>query len=77
MLTVVPATKLVPVMVIGVSGDPPTMAFGVSEAMMGPRTLNELAAEEMAVEFFTVTATAPAVASCVLVTAAVIEVALT
>ena len=77
MLTVVPAMKLVPAITIGVSGDPPTMAFGVSEAMMGPRTVNELAAEERAAEFFTDTPTAPAVASCVLVTAAVMEVALT
>jgi hypothetical protein len=59
-----------------VSADPAATEVGVSEVIAGPFTLNELAAEDDVLEFFTVTLTVPAAASWVLVTAAVSEVAL-
>jgi hypothetical protein len=74
--TVEPATKLVPVTVSVSAAPPATAAEGTSDAMAGPLTRNELAEEEAALEFWTVTLCGPAEASCVPVTAAVSDVAL-
>jgi hypothetical protein len=73
---VVPAIKFVPVIVIVVSGDPAATEFGLIDPIAGAATLNTLLADEDVLVFFTVTLKDPAAASCVLVTAAVSDVAL-
>jgi len=74
--TVEPATKFIPV-TASVKGAPPAaVEAGDSDVMVGPSIVNVLAEEEAALEFWTATAGDPADASCVLVTAAVREVAL-
>jgi hypothetical protein len=73
---VVPAMKFVPVTVMVVSGDPAGTALGLRELIVGPLTLKALAGEDDVLVFFTVTLNEPEAASCVLVTAAVSEVAL-
>jgi hypothetical protein len=75
--TVEPLRKFVPVTVIVKPDDPAMPVAGLSEVSVGPFTWNVLAAEDEVLVFFTVTLTGPAEASCVLVTAAVSEVALT
>jgi hypothetical protein len=60
---VVPATKLVPVIVIVVSGDPAGRAFGLIDVIVGPLTLNVLAVEDAVLVFFTVTLIDPVAAS--------------
>jgi hypothetical protein len=62
---------------VSVKGAPPAaIEAGNSDVIVGPSIVNILAEEEAALEFWTVTAGDPARASCVLVTAAVREVAL-
>jgi hypothetical protein len=73
---VVPAMKLVPVIVIVVSGEPAATALGLIDVIVPAFTLNALAAEDDVLLFFTVTLNEPAAASWVLVTAAVNDVAL-
>jgi hypothetical protein len=73
---VVPATKLVPVIVMTVSGAPAEAVFGLIDVIAGPFTLKALAAEDDVLVFLTVTLNEPEAASCVLVTAAVSDVAL-
>jgi len=68
--------KPAPVTVTGVADDPAASEVGLSDAMVGPTTVNVVADEETALEFQTVTFDDPAEASWVLVTAAVSEVAL-
>ena len=70
--------KFAPVTVI-VAGVvvPAAIEVGLSDAIVGPVTLNVLAGEEAALEFLTVTFGDPAVVSWVLVTVAESEVALT
>jgi hypothetical protein len=60
---VVPAIKLVPVIVIVVSGEPAGAAFGLIEVIVGPLTLKTLAAEDDVLVFFTVTLNEPDAAS--------------
>jgi hypothetical protein len=75
-ITVEPATKFVPV-TVSVKGAPPATAEGgLSDAMVGPLTVNALAEEEAALVFWTVTFGDPAEVTWALATAAVSEVAL-
>ena len=73
---VVPAMKLVPVMVMVVLGEPAAIVLGLIEEIAGPFTVNALAVDEEVLVFLTVTFSDPEAASCALVTAAVSEVAL-
>lgn len=75
LVSVVPAMKLVPAMVMVVSPDPAMIEDGVSELILGPLTVNTLAAEAAALVFFTTTFSAPAVAIAVAGTVTVIDVA--
>jgi len=69
--------KSMPVAVIVVAVVVPAgIEVGLSAVIVGPLTVNVRAAEEAALEFWTVTFCGPAEASWVLVTAAVSEVAL-
>jgi hypothetical protein len=69
--------KLAPVRVMVVAGVVPAAIEGVlRDAIVGPLTVNALAAEDAAMEFWMVTFWGPAESSCVPVTAAVSEVAL-
>jgi len=74
--SVTSAIKLAPVTVIAAADAPATTGMGLTDEIVGPSTANVLAAEEAALEFFTVTRADPAAASWVLVTAAVSEVVL-
>ena len=67
--------KLVPTMVTLVAAAPATALFGVTDVMVGPLTVNVLAAEVAELPFLTVTLSAPAVTMDVAGTVAVIEVA--
>ena len=73
--TVDPLTKFVPVTVRAKGAPPAAAEVELNDTMVGPLTVNELAADEAVLEFCTVTFGDPAAASCVLVTAAVSEVA--
>jgi len=75
-ITVEPLRKPVPVTARLKAADPATALVGLKEPIAGALTVNLYAADEALLVFFTVTFTDPAVASCVLVTAAVNEVAL-
>jgi len=75
LVSVVPAMKLVPTMVTWVAAAPATALFGVTDVMVGPLTVNVLAAEVAELPFLTVTLSAPAVTMDVAGTVAVIEVA--
>ena len=71
---VVPATKLVPVTVIG-RLDPATAVLGLREEIVGPHTETGDAAEEAPEEFCTVTSRLPALPIRLVGRVAVIEVA--
>ena len=68
--------KFVPATASVNGADPATAVAGVNVAIAGPVNVNTSAGEEEVIVFFTVTFTAPAVASWAAVTAAVSEVAL-
>jgi hypothetical protein len=55
--------KLVPVMVIVVSGEPAETEFGLMDVIVGPFTWNTLAAEDEVLVSLTVTLNAPAAVS--------------
>jgi hypothetical protein len=74
---VVPAMKLVPVIVIVVSGDPAATAFGLKEVIAGPFTEKFVPADAVPDPFATVILVVATLASCVEVTAAVSCVGLT
>ena len=77
-ITLDPEMKFVPATVIATADElPATADDGVSELIVGPLTVNTLADEAAVGVFCTVTLTAPAVASRVVDTDAVSEVALT
>jgi hypothetical protein len=70
--------KLAPETVIGTEGAvPAAIEAGLTDAMVGPLTMNGLAEETAVLEFCTVTLCDPAEASWAVVTAAVSEVVLT
>ena len=71
--TVEPLTKLVPVTVSVKGALPATAEVGLSDVIVGPPMVKVYAADEAALEFWTVTFGDPAEASWVLVTAAVSE----
>lgn len=54
LVSVVPGRKLVPVMVIVVSGEPATTDDGVIDVILGPLTVNVLAVEVAVLVFLTV-----------------------
>jgi len=74
-LVVVPAMKLVPVMVIGVSVEPATTVAGLIELIAGADTVTAFAADTAVLVFCTVMLSEPAAASEAWGTVAVIEVA--
>ena len=75
LVSVVPAMKLVPVMVRVVLAAPAVTDAGLNEVMDGPLTVNVLAAEVAVLVFFTVMLLAPGVTMAVAGTVAVMEVA--
>jgi len=76
-ITVEPLRKFDPLTVSVKPVDPATAEVGLSELILGALTVNVLAEETAVLAFLTVTLTAPAVSIWVLVTAAVMDVALT
>ena len=75
LVSVVPAMKLVPTIVMLVAAAPATAVDGVTEVMAGPFTVKVLAVEVAELPFLTVTLSGPGVTMAVAGTVAVIEVA--